>query len=150
MLPPAGIVDRFAAPHAGGAVEIEKPASPISSAMLEHEVTIEQNRLNLRQERIVLVDVTPARLHHADSRVAEVRHQTRQKIGRRHEVGIEDRNEFAARQLQSGLERPGLEALAVRPVVILDVHALHGGAADRQLGDAAGFVDGVVQDLDFQ
>src|SRR5207247_7947477 len=49
VLPPAGIADRFAAPHAGGAVEIEKPAGPISYAMLEHEVNIEQNRLNIRQ-----------------------------------------------------------------------------------------------------
>src|SRR5207244_9214865 len=83
VLPPAGIVDRFAATHTGRAVEIEESAGPISAAMLEHEVTVEENRLNLRQERIVLIDVTPARLHHPDSSVAEVRHQTRQKIGRR-------------------------------------------------------------------
>ena len=91
VLPAARIVDRDAAPDAGGAVEVEEAAAAVAAAVFEDEVTVEQNRLDLRQQRVVLVDVAPARLHHADLRIAEVRHQPHQEVGRRNEVGVENR-----------------------------------------------------------
>ena len=39
---------------------------PVAGTVLEDEVGIEQDRLHLRQQRIVLVDVSPARLHHRE------------------------------------------------------------------------------------
>ena len=55
-----------------------------------------------------------------------------------------------ARHLQPGLERAGLVAGPIRPVEVLDVDALGGVPANRQLGDFAGLVGRVVQHLDFE
>jgi hypothetical protein len=63
--PPASSIG-LAAPDAGGAVEVEEAAAAVAAAVLEHEVRVEQDGLNLRQQRVVLVDVPPPRLHHAD------------------------------------------------------------------------------------
>src|SRR5262245_18103448 len=57
MLPSTFRINGFASPHAGGAVEIEETASPIPCPMLEHEVSVEHDRLNLREQRIILVDM---------------------------------------------------------------------------------------------
>ena len=80
VLPAAGVADRLAAPHAGRAVEIEEAAGAVAAAVLEHEVAVEQNRLDLREQRVILVDVPPARLHHADLRVGEVRQQPVEEV----------------------------------------------------------------------
>ena len=66
VLPSAGVGDRFTPPDAGGAIEIEEAPGAVAAAVLEHEVRVEQDRLDLREQRVVLVDVAPARLHHAD------------------------------------------------------------------------------------
>ena len=70
VLPSAGVGDRFTAPDARGAVEIEETAGAVAPAVLEHEVRVQQDRLDLREQRIVLVDVPPARLDHPDLRIA--------------------------------------------------------------------------------
>ena len=145
VLPAAGIVDRHAAPGPRRAVEVEEAAAAIAPAVLEDEVAVEQDRLNLRQQRVVLVDVAPARLHHADARIGEMRHQAGQEVRRRDEVRVEDGDELAARRLQPGFERAGLVPAAIRAVVVLDVDALRGKAPDRQLGDALRLVGRVVR-----
>ena len=50
----------------------------------------------------------------------------------------------------SKIERTGLEALAIRAVVILDVDALSGKPPDRHVGDAPSLVSRIVQDLNFE
>src|SRR5262249_12517412 len=50
VLPTTGIFDRSPAPNSGGAVEIEEGSSPRACAMLNHEMTVEQDRFNLSQE----------------------------------------------------------------------------------------------------
>jgi hypothetical protein len=150
VLPPAGVVNRRPPPDAGGPVEVEEPAAPIARAMLEDEMGVEQNRLNPREQRIVPIDVPPPGLDHSHARVVEMRHQTQEKVRRRDEVGIEDRDEFPPGDLQAGLQRARLEAGAVRAVVVLDVDALGGQPADGRLGDAASLVSGVVEHLDFE
>src|SRR5688572_22708229 len=69
VLPSARVVDGSAPPDSRGTVEIEEEARAITAPVLEDEVAVEQNRLDLREERVVLVDMTPARLHHRDFRV---------------------------------------------------------------------------------
>ena len=103
--------------------------------MLEHEVAVEQDRLDLRQQRVFVIDVSPAGLHHCDLRVDEERHRPGQEVGSRHEVGIEDRDEVALRDVQAGLERTGLEARAIRPMEIGDIDALRGVSAHRLFGN---------------
>ena len=48
-----------------------------------------------------------ARLHHPDSCLAEVRHQAGEEIRRRREIGVEDRDELAARFPQARFEGVG-------------------------------------------
>src|SRR4029079_18141333 len=135
VLPAAGVVDRRPPPHAGGAVEVEEPAAAVAAAVLEDEMAVEQDRLDLGEQRVVLVDVPPARLHHRDFAVAEVRHQPGEEIAGRDEVGVEDGNELATRHLQAGLERARLVADAIEAVVVLDVDALRGEAANGEFSD---------------
>ena len=150
VLPATRVVDGDPAPDASGAVEVEEPAPTMASAVLEHEVAIEENRLDLGEQRVVLIDVTPPGLNHGHARVREVGHQAREKIGQRQEVGVEDGHELTARDLQARFERPGLVPGPIRPVKILDVHALRRPTPDGELGDAPRFVGRVVQHLDFQ
>src|ERR1041385_7217921 len=62
VLPAARIGNRRAAPDARRAVEIEEQPGSVPATVLEHEVRVEQDRLDLRQQRVVLVDVPPPRL----------------------------------------------------------------------------------------
>src|SRR5271167_645762 len=66
VLPAAGFFDGCTAPDACGAVEIEKSAATRARTMLDDEMAVEKNRFNLRKERVIAVEVGPARLHHAD------------------------------------------------------------------------------------
>ncbi|OLD56529.1 MAG: hypothetical protein AUI64_02205 [Acidobacteria bacterium 13_1_40CM_2_64_6] len=70
-----------------------------------------------------------------------MRHQARQEVGRRDEVGVEDADERTARRFEAGFERAGFEPDAIGPVVVLDVDALRGKPADGGLGDAARLVN---------
>jgi hypothetical protein len=63
--------------------------------VFEHEMAVEQNGLDFGQQRVVAVDVGPARLHHADLGIGEVMDALHQKIGRRNKIGVKDGDEFA-------------------------------------------------------
>ena len=82
--------------------------------MLQHKVAVEQYGLNLSQKRIMTVDVRPARLDHADSRVGKMMNGPQEEIFRRNKVGIKDGKEFSTRLLHAFLERPCFEAVPVR------------------------------------
>src|SRR5258706_404270 len=113
VLPAAGPLDRFAAPHARGAVEVEEPAAAITRYLFDDEVTVEHDRLNPGQQRVVRVDMAPAHLHHSGSLIGEVIDHSPNAIGPRRKVRIEDQDELAGSFLEPGLQRAGLEALAV-------------------------------------
>src|SRR3981081_2889839 len=115
--------------------------------MLENEVSIEQDRLDLREDGIVAVDVGPARLHHPDSRSSEVVDGAQQEVFRRSEVGVEDGDEFTLRRLHSFCQRSRLETLAVCTVMVADGMTKRGIALDQTARDFNGFVSGVVEHL---
>ena len=73
-----------------------------------------------------------------------------QEVGLRNEVGVEDRDEVAARDLQALVERAGLVAGAILAMDVLDVDALHRVAAHGELGDLPGLVGRVVEHLDLE
>src|SRR5262249_10954716 len=122
VLPTAGIVDRRSTPDAGCAVEVEESSAPVPAAMLEDEMPVQEDRLNFGQERVVLVDVPPSGLDHADVRVPEMGHQPAQEIGAGNEIGVENRDELPARDGQPRFERARLVSVTVPPVVVLDVN----------------------------
>ena len=114
MLPAAGFVDGAAPPHAGGAVEVEENAAARPTRVFQHEMAVEQNGFDLGQQRVVAVDVRPARLHHADLGIGEVMDALHQKVGRRNKIGVKDGDEFALCRFQSRFQSARLEALAIR------------------------------------
>ena len=150
VLPTARIVDRLSAPHAGRTVEVEEVLRAVAPAVFEDEVPVEQDRLDSRQQRIVLVDVAPARLHHTDLGVGEVVDGALQEVGSWNEVGVEDRDELAACLAHAGFERAGLVPAPIGAMDILDVHAAERGATHRELGDTLGLVDRIVEYLYFE
>src|ERR1039458_10841609 len=113
MLPATGVVDCLAPPHSRGAVEVEEHSRARTGAVLEYEMAIEQDGLYLRQIGIRAVQVRPARLQHSDCRVGEMVDHLHQPLGLGREIGVKDGHELAARYLQAGIERTGLEAFAV-------------------------------------
>src|SRR5258708_32015269 len=115
--------------------------------MVEKEMCVEQNRLYLREDGIVAIDVGPARLHHADARITEVVDRAQQEIFWRSEVSVEDGDEFALCRLHPFSQRPSLEALAVRPVMVADGMAQRSTAIDQTSRDLDGFVGRVVEHL---
>ena len=150
VLPAAAVDNRFAAPDPRGAVEVEEVARAVAPAVLQHEVRVEQDRLDLGEQRVVGVDVAPARLHHGDLRIHEVVDGLVQEVGRRQEVGVENRDELALGDRHPCLERTRLEAGAIGAVEIRDVEPLRGGAADGQLRNRSRLVGRVVQHLHFE
>jgi hypothetical protein len=150
VLPAAGVGDHQPPPDAGRAVEVEETAGAIAAAVLEHEVTVEQNRLDPRQQRILAVDVPPARLHHPHFGIGKLRQGALQEVGGSDEVGVEDGDELAARDMEPRFEGPGLVADPVDAVQILDVEALGGEAAHGQLGDLPRLVGRIVEHLNLE
>src|SRR5258708_18172457 len=97
--PSAGLVNGFAAPHGGSAVEIEESASAGTRAVLDDEVAVEKNRFHVGQQRVVAVEIRPACLRHADLAAAigihEIRNSAAKKIWFGEKVGVEDGHELA-------------------------------------------------------
>ena len=148
--PPASSM-ACAPPEAGGAVEVEEAAGAVAPAVLEDEVPVEQHRLHLGQQRVVAVDVAPARLDHArPSGRSNWPTVFSRMSGGRHEVGVEDEHELAAGRLEARRERARLEAGAVGAVEVVDVEALLAVALDRAARDRLRLVGGVVEDLDLE
>ena len=150
VLPAAGGGDRLAAPDAGGAVEVEEAAGAVARRVLDHEVAVEEDRLHAGEQRVVAVQVLPARLHHPHLGVGEPGHGAAQEVGPRHEVGVEHRQQLAARPLGAGGQRAGLEAAAVAAVQMVDVEAAGALPRHRFGHHLDGLVGGVVEDLDLQ
>src|SRR4051794_11772476 len=90
VLPPSGVVDRHTAPDTSGAIEVEEPSAAVAATVFQDEMSIEENRLDLGEQRVILIDMAPARLHHRDASIAEVRHQPGQEISRRNEVSVKN------------------------------------------------------------
>ena len=120
VLPAAGVVDRGAAPDAGGAVEVHEPAAAVAGRVLDDEVAVEEDRLALGQQAGVAVEVVPADLDHADLGVGEVVDHVVEDVDRRDEVGVEDGDVIAGGLLQPLGQRPGLVPGAVGPVQVGD------------------------------
>src|SRR5437773_2632296 len=72
VFPAAGAFDTSAPPDAAGAVEVEEPARAGARGLFDEEMSVEKHRLHARQQRVLLVEMTPSRLDHADAGVGEV------------------------------------------------------------------------------
>src|SRR4029077_8343092 len=150
MLPASGIGNARLSPDACGSIKIEKPPAAAAGGLFEEKMTIQEEGLNLRQQRVIPVQVTPSHLHHPDPGVCEVIDGAFQRVGRRDEIGVENENELAFRAVQAGCEGPGFEALSIVSMTILDVEAVGFQAGGFARGNLAGFIRRVVQNLDLK
>ena len=151
VLPAAGVVNYFAPPYAGRAIEVEKRAAPRPRAMLDHEVAVEENGFDVGQKRIVAVQIRPARLHHPDFLAAlgiqEIRNRAPQEIRFRNEVGVKDRHEFALSGSQPVLQRSGLVTLTICAMDVRNGHALGGVALRARASHFLRLIGGIIQHL---
>ena len=135
------------------AVEGEEEPGGVAPVLLHHEMTVQGQGLDAREQGVVFVKVRPAGLHQPGALAArgeERRQGAPQPAGRGHEIGVEDGDKFPGGALQPGAQRPGFEPPAVFPPQHPDPAppaAPEGGAL---VHNGAGRVRRVVQDLDLQ
>jgi hypothetical protein len=77
--------------------------------VLEDEVPVDEERLQPREQVLLQVEVVPARLHHAHPRLGEVGYDRPEEVGRRNEVGVEDRHQLRVVAFEPVGQRARLE-----------------------------------------
>src|SRR5579863_7888612 len=123
--------------------------------MLYDEVAVEQDGFDLREERVVAVEVSPSCLDHADLGVVvraigrrdEIGDGAAKEIGFGDKVSVENGDEFTLGRLETVFESAGFVTFAVGAMNVDDRHALGGVAVDAGAGDLASFVSGIVENL---
>src|SRR4029077_4176620 len=122
------------APDACGAIEIEKSAAAGAGAVFDDEMAVEQDGFDLREERVIAIEVSPTSLRHADFGILEIRNGAADAIGFGDEVGVEDGDEFAVGSFQPIFVREGVEAFAVGAMNVADGNAMCVMALDAGAG----------------
>ncbi|MDE2761242.1 MAG: hypothetical protein OXQ94_09550 [Gemmatimonadota bacterium] len=150
VMPAARLRERVLAPHPRGPVELEEPAAPVASPLLDQEVAVQQESLGARQPGLLLVEVIPAGLHHAYPRVGHRGEEVLDEPGRGNEIGVQYEDVFAGRRGEALGERARLVAVAVGAVVHGDVDASPPPLAGAPPRDGGGVVGGIVEDLDLE
>jgi hypothetical protein len=104
-----------------------------------------------RQQRLVLVEVAPAGLHHANVVVLQKEgNGAAQEVGRGHEVGVENGNELAVGALQAVAQGPGFVALPGGPAHVAQAAGPARRGRPRAPRQAHGGIGGVVEHLNVQ
>ena len=147
--PAAALFDGGAVPHAGAAVEGHRQAGAEARFLLHREMGIQQQALHPRQPVGVAVGMAPARLHKGQAAVGQQRrHGAAQEIGRRHEIGIEDRHIGRVGMGKAEGQIAGLETLAVAAPQDLEIDAFRHHAAHRGGQRVMALAVAVIQQLD--
>src|SRR5205814_648894 len=81
VLPAAGGINCSATPDTGSTVEIKKSATAGTGAVLDDEMAVQKNGFDLRQERVIAIEIGPARLRHADFGILKIRNGPAEEIG---------------------------------------------------------------------
>ncbi len=132
-------------------LKFDQQPGTAARGLLDDEVAVERQPLDTGDRAVLLVQMRPARLRHADVRTRQHgRDDAAQKVGMRPEVGIEDRNELSAALGQAPSQRPGFEAAPIRPMEHAHVHAAGAMPGRARLGQCGRLVGGIVQNLNLQ
>ena len=145
--PAAGVLYGGGAPDTCGAIEVEPVVAEPAAGLLDHEVSVDRDRLEPCEQRVVAVQVTPARLYERQLFPVEMRNGTAQEVGCGDEVRVEDRDELTGRTRQAMLKRACLEAGSLCTLQMDDVHASGPRSADRSRDERRRLVGGVVEHL---
>ncbi len=153
-LPAAHGLDRRGSPNPSRPGEIHELPHRRAPRHLQGVMIIDPQRLRERERRLLVVEMSPLRLHQRQTCVrravfqVEVRDRAQQVIARRHKVGIEDDEELTVRLQPTCLKRPSLVALAVGAVECAAVDPLRPYFGANLFDQAAGIVvGGVVEHL---
>ena len=150
MLPAAGRFDALPAPDPRCPIEVEKPPRPVPGSVFHYEMAVQHDRLDPCQDRVAPVEIGPSGLYQAHPIVTEPVHGVPEEVRRRDEVGVENRDERAARHLEPLLQRARLVSGAFLPVNIVDIDAGRPVTFDATGRETTGFVGRVVQNLYLQ
>ena len=122
----------------------------MTPAVFDDEVAVKNDRLHLREQRIFAIDMTPTRLNHSNLRIAEIIHNVFEKIRWGNEVRIENRNQFACREIQTVFQSTRFETFTVGPVDVMDIEPDFAIFAHRGSGNFGSAIGRVVQNLNLQ
>src|SRR5712691_9277969 len=121
VLPAAGFLDAGAAPKSGGTVKSKETTAAAARGLLEKKVAIEKHRLHARKQRVAAIQMAPSRLDHSHVGVGKEVDRALEQLRLRHEIRVENANEFAVGTLDANGQRAGLESGAIFPVNELHV-----------------------------
>ncbi len=131
-------------------LKLKKRPGTVAGRVLDHEVAVEEDRLQVGDQRKIAVQMAPAHLHHADIGRGEKMDGVLQEMLMGNEVGVEHGDELALGHFHAFFQGAGLVTLAVLAVQVGDVQALLLVLFDAARGDGHGLVGGIVQDLYLQ
>ena len=150
VLPTASLVNGHATPHAGSAVEVEEHAATSAAGVLQHEVAVEQDGLDLGQERVVrLMCVQRVCTMPILGSVKWWMHFSRKSGGGTKSASkIATNSPFAVFKPSSSA--PALNPCSIVAMQITDWMSERGVALYQRAGHVDGFVGGVVEQLDVE
>src|SRR5438094_10607609 len=122
----------------------------MTPSVLDDEVAVKNHRLHLREQRIFAIDMTPTRLNHSNLRIAEIIHNVFEEIRRGNEVRIENRNQFACREIQTVFQSARFETFTVGPVDVMDIEPGFAIFPHRGTGNLGSAIGRVVQNLNLE
>ena len=118
--------------------------------MLDDEMAVEQDAFDFGESGVIAVEICPARLHHGQIGIAEIRQGEAQKIGTGLEIGIEDGDELPSRRLEPLGQRSRFVSFAIRAVQIMNLETKRAVAFDASARDCLSLIGGIVEQLDFE
>ena len=145
--PSAGVVDGLTPPNSRRAGEVGEEAFVRAHGLLDEKVEVDGQRLQAREPRVALVEVPPPRLRETDLRVVEDAKDAAEEVAGRHEVGVEDGDERCGGEVQSVLERAGLEVFTRTAPDVGDPCPLSPPVRCPAADDETGLVIRVVEQL---
>ena len=150
VLPASGIFNCAFSEDPSRAVEIEVASGQEPRKAFQHEVSVQEDGLDLGKERVLPVQVRPASLNHADLGVCKIVDRLPEKVTIGDEIRIEDGDKLPFCGAQPVLQCASLETGPLVAVDIVNVQAealpaFHGVARNRLR-----FVGGIVQHLDVE
>jgi len=149
-LPAAGVLNAGPPPDASGAIKVDEQAGPAPRRLLDDKVTVHPQRLDLGEERVVPVEMTPTGLDTADDGVGKVGHDPPQKVWWGEKIGIKDGDQFPLSLSQTSRQRSGLETGPVWPRHVDHIYPLSLETSDGPCCHPAGRIGRIVQNLDLQ
>src|SRR6266516_2665296 len=149
-LPAARVDDRRPAPDSRRTGEVDEVSPSRADGLLDQKMEIDEQGLQSSEPRVALVEMAPARLHEGYGFVGERADRAAQKVRRRDEVGVEDRDERRGRLLEAVGERPRLESAARTAAHVRDLDPVPLPVRDAPGENLDRLVVGVVENLDLE